>query len=81
MADVTGRAIAYIAECIDPEKLRRMAVNARRLGNYILDKAPSLRRYNRVWTSPRPASLPKLQPASISKRSVGRLARFALTAA
>ena len=41
----TARALALIADCDDPEKLRRIAANARRLGEDGIDRAASLKLY------------------------------------
>lgn len=40
-----ARALALIAACDDPDKLKRMAANARRLGETEIERAASLRLY------------------------------------
>ncbi len=51
-----ARALALIAACDDPEKLKRMAVNARRLGEADIERAASLRLYT-VLPSAKPGTL------------------------
>lgn len=41
----TARALALIAACDDPDKLKRMAANARRLGEAEIERAASLKLY------------------------------------
>ncbi len=50
------RAIGLIEECSDPEKLKRMAANARRLGNAEVERAASLKLYT-VLPSAEPGTL------------------------
>ena len=52
----TARALALIADCDDPEKLRRIAANARRLGEDGIDRAASLKLYT-VLPSAEPGTL------------------------
>ena len=52
----TARALALIADCDDPEKLRRIAANARRLGEDEIDRAASLKLYT-VLPSAEPGTL------------------------
>jgi hypothetical protein len=52
----TARALALIAACDDSEKLKRMAANARRLGETEIERAASLRLYT-VLPSAEPGTL------------------------
>jgi hypothetical protein len=52
----TTRAIALITDCSDPEKLKRMAANARRLGETDIERAASLKLYS-VMSSAEPGTL------------------------
>lgn len=51
-----ARAIALIADCSDPEKLKRMAANAHRLGETEIERAASLKLYS-VMPSAEPGTL------------------------
>lgn len=51
-----ARAHALIAACDDPDKLKRMAANARRLGEADIERAASLRLYT-VLPSAKPGTL------------------------
>ena len=51
-----ARALALIAGCDDPEKLKRMAANARRLGEADVQRAASLKLYT-VLPSAEPGTL------------------------
>jgi hypothetical protein len=51
-----ARALALIAACDDPDKLKRMAANARRLGEADIERAASLRLYT-VLPSAKPGTL------------------------
>ncbi|TPG42457.1 hypothetical protein EAH79_00730 [Sphingomonas koreensis] len=51
-----ARALALIAACNDPDKLKRMAANARRLGEAEIERAASLRLYT-VLPSAEPGTL------------------------
>ncbi|HEX4694459.1 hypothetical protein [Sphingomonas sp.] len=51
-----SRALALIAGCEDPDKLKRMAANARRLGEAEIERAASLRLYT-VLPSADPGTL------------------------
>jgi len=50
------RAIALIKDCSDPEKLKKMVVNARRLGETGIERAASLKLYS-VMPSADPGTL------------------------
>lgn len=52
----TTRTVAFITGCSDPEKLKRMAVNARRLGEKEIERAASLKLYS-VMPSAEPGTL------------------------
>lgn len=52
----TARALALIAACDDPDKLKRIAANARRLGEAEIDRAASIRLYT-VLPSAEPGTL------------------------
>jgi len=52
----TARALALIAASYDPDKLKRMAANARRLGEAEIERAASLRLYT-VLPSAEPGTL------------------------
>lgn len=51
-----ARALALIAACDDPDKLKRMAANARRLGEADIERAASLRLHT-VLPSAKPGTL------------------------
>jgi len=51
-----ARALALIAGCDDPDKLKRMAANARRLGEAEIERAASLKLYT-VLPSAEPGTL------------------------
>jgi hypothetical protein len=51
-----ARALALIAGCADPEKLKRMMANARRLGKAGIERAASLKLYT-VLPSAEPGTL------------------------
>lgn len=51
-----ARALTLIAGCDDPDKLKRMAANARRLGEAEIERAASLRLYT-VLPSAEPGTL------------------------
>lgn len=52
----TTRALAFITDCWDSEKLKKMAVNARRLGETDIERATSLKLYS-VMPSAEPGTL------------------------
>lgn len=52
----TARALALISACDDPDKLKRIAANARRLGETEIERAASLRLYT-VLPSAEPGTL------------------------
>lgn len=52
----TTRALALVAACDDPDKLKRMAANARRLGETDIERAALLRLYT-VLPSAEPGTL------------------------
>ncbi|KQS49497.1 hypothetical protein [Sphingomonas sp. Leaf198] len=51
-----SRALALITDCSDPEKLKKMAANARRLGETDIERAASLKLYS-VMPSAEPGTL------------------------
>lgn len=56
MQDGPSRALGYIDGCADPDKLKRMIENARRLGDTEVERAASLKLY---------AVLPSAQPGTV----------------
>lgn len=56
MNDATKRALSVVADCSEPEKLKRLAANAKRLGDPEVERAAVLKLYE-VLPSAEPGTL------------------------
>ncbi|WP_242098704.1 hypothetical protein [Sphingomonas sp. CROZ-RG-20F-R02-07] len=56
MNDATTKGLVFVSSCEDPDKLKRMAINARRLGDAQVERAATLKLYS-VLPSAEPGTL------------------------